>query len=254
MNISFDGAERPAIEHFARRGNNSVSSDIHDAIGGVFERVVDSQERAHVFGESQKPDGNFRDQREGSFGADHKAGQIVARRFHGSPADVHNFAIGQDQLEAGHVVGSDTIGECVRPAGILRDIAADRAGFLTGRIGREIQTIFLRCARKVEIYDSRFDYGTLIFRVDLQDVVHARECEDDAALPGQRSAGETGSCAATYDGNIVAIRQLDDFDHILFAARKNNDIGMCFFNGTVVFVKQQIFGARKHAGLADQLL
>src|ERR1700752_4040940 len=45
VNVGFDVAERPAIEHFARRGNNSVGSNIHDGIGGIFERIVDSQKR-----------------------------------------------------------------------------------------------------------------------------------------------------------------------------------------------------------------
>src|SRR6266581_6822225 len=143
MDIGFDGAESPAIEHFASCGNHSASSDIHDAVGGIFERVVYGQKRAHIFRQPQKSNSDFRDQRESSLRADHEAGEIIAGRLHAPAAELHNFAIRQDQLEAGDMVGSNTVGERMRPAGIFRDIAANGAGLLAGRIGSEIQAELL---------------------------------------------------------------------------------------------------------------
>src|ERR1700730_2156597 len=119
MDVGFDGAEGPAVEHFASCGNNPGSRDVHDAIGGIFERVVYSQECADGFGQAEKPDSNFRDQRERSFRADQEARQIVTWRLQGSAADLHNFALRQDHLETSDVVGRDTIGKRVWTTGIL---------------------------------------------------------------------------------------------------------------------------------------
>ena len=166
-----------------------------------------ASKRAHVFGQAQKFYGDFGDQRESSFGTDHQAGQIVTGSFHRSSADAHNFGVRQDQLETGDMVGSDAIGKRMRAAGVFRDVAANGAGFLAGGIGSEVQAVLFDGAREVEIHDARFDDGPLIFRIDFQNVVHARERDDNAASPRQSAAGESGARAAPDDGKTVAIGQ-----------------------------------------------
>jgi len=78
----------------------------------------------------------------------------------------------------------------------------------------------------------------LTFGIDLQDVVHARERQNNSALSGKRAAGEPSARATAHDRDIKAIRQFDNLDYVLLAARKDNGIGTRLFDRTVVLVQQ----------------
>jgi hypothetical protein len=58
-------------------------------------------------------------------------------------ADAQDLAVDQHQFDAEHVVGGQAVFEAVHAAGILRDVAADRAGDLRGRIGRVVEALAL---------------------------------------------------------------------------------------------------------------
>jgi hypothetical protein len=49
------------------------------------------------------------------------------------------------------------------------------------------------CYAYVCIHNSRLDGSALIFRVDFEDAIHAREGHQDAALSCKRSAGKAGA-------------------------------------------------------------
>ncbi len=50
-------------------------------------------------------------------------------------ADANDFAVGKNEFESGDMIGGDAVGEGVRAAGVFGDVAADGAGFPTGRVG-----------------------------------------------------------------------------------------------------------------------
>ena len=99
-------------------------------------------------------------------------------------ANAHDLAVRHDQLKTRHVVGSHAVRKGMRPAGIFRNVAADGARFLTRRVGSIVQTMLLHSAREIQIDDAGLDHGPLIFRVDFQNVIHAREGHDNSAAPG----------------------------------------------------------------------
>ena len=94
------------------------------------------------------------------------------------------------------MIGGDAVSERVRAAGIFRDVAADGAGFLAGRIGGEMQSGMGDGGAEVGIHDAGLHGGALVFDVNFEDAIHARENCEDAAFARERAAGEACAGAA----------------------------------------------------------
>ena len=84
-------------------------------------------------------------------------------------------------------------------AGVLGDVAADRAGFLAGWIRREKEAVTERLLGELEIDHARLDQRGAVFAIDLEDAVHPRQADDDPAPLRDRATGETGAGAASHD-------------------------------------------------------
>ena len=100
MHVIFDRANRPAIEHFARRGRDPARGDLGDRFGGVVDRIVNREQRFHRFRHARQLHRNFRDQCERAFRADEKPGQIVSGRIERGAAEAHQFAARQAPLSS----------------------------------------------------------------------------------------------------------------------------------------------------------
>ena len=68
--------------------------------------------------------------------ADERAEQVVAGRVDLLAAERDDLAVGEHDLQAGDVVRREAVLEAVRAAGVLGDVAADRADDLRRRVGR----------------------------------------------------------------------------------------------------------------------
>jgi hypothetical protein len=77
-------------------------------------------------------------------------------------AEPNDLTIVQHDLDTENVIGRDTVGERVRPSGIIRDIAADRASGLAARIGRIKEAVFGDRPGKIDVDDARFDDGNAV--------------------------------------------------------------------------------------------
>ena len=77
------------------------------------------------------------DDPEHPFGADHRGRQVVAGRPADSTAIPDTRRPAVTNFEAENVVGGHAVLEAMRTARVLGDVAADRAGALARRIGRE---------------------------------------------------------------------------------------------------------------------
>jgi hypothetical protein len=102
----------------------------------------------------QDAHGDLGDDAEQAFGAGHDAKQVIAFRIEVLAAEPHHLAIHQHHLDAEHIVGGEAVFQAVHAAGIFRDIAADRAGDLRGRIGRVIEALLLDRGGDAEIGDA----------------------------------------------------------------------------------------------------
>ena len=252
VDVVFDDAQGPAVEHFAGGGSDGAGGDVHDGFGGVIDRIENGEKCFDGFGLARKFDGDFGDQGEGAFGADEEAGQVVAGRFAVFAADADDFAVGEDQLECGDVIGGYAISKGVRAAGIFRDVAADGAGFPTGRIGSEIQAVRFGGTGEFVIDDAGLNDGALILGVDFENAIHAGEDEHHAAGAGERAAGEAGAGAAADDGNIVFGGEFDDAGDFVGGGGKDDDVGAALFDRAVVFVEQKVFRLVKDGSFAEE--
>ena len=135
----FDGG---MIHDFQCGRNDSCRGDIDDGFGGAVHVVENREQRAHGFARLHQLDGDFRDDAHGAFGADENAAEIVARRVRHFAAKPDDCTVVEHDFDAEHMVGRDAVGERVRPAGIVRDVAADGASGLAAWVGRVEKAVF----------------------------------------------------------------------------------------------------------------
>ncbi len=76
-----------------------------------------------------------------------------------SPPSQTISTIVQHDFDTENVIGGDAVGEGMRPAGIVGDIAADGASGLAARIGRVEKTVFGDRFGYVDIDHAGFDDG-----------------------------------------------------------------------------------------------
>src|ERR1051326_1493449 len=94
----------------------------------------------------------------------------------GSAEAVH-AAVFEYDFHAEDVVDGDAVLERMKPAGVSRDVAADTAGALRGRIGRVMEIGVSGGIGECAIGHAGFDECTAIARVEFENTVHA--CEAD---------------------------------------------------------------------------
>ena len=124
-------------------------------------------------------------------------------------ADAQHLAGDQHDLATEHIVGGHAVFQAVHAAGVLRDVAADGAGDLRGRIGRVIKAFMGDRVRDRQIGDAGLDHGDAVGEVDLLDPVELGHAQQHPVGQRQRAAGERGAGPARHhpDALVVAIAQ-----------------------------------------------
>jgi glycolate oxidase len=85
---------------------------------------------------------------------------------------IDELTVRQDELRREHVVDREAVLEAVRAAGVLRDVAADRAHLLRRRVGRVVEAGVGDRARDVEVGDPRLDDD--LAALDVEDALGAK--------------------------------------------------------------------------------
>ena len=161
--------------------------------------------------------------------ADDHAEEIRAVGVERLVPELEDLAVRQDEREPGHVVCREPVLQAVRAAGVLRDVAADRADLLARRVGRVVVAVRCDGACDVEVRDSRLDHDPLAREVDLEDAVHPCERDDDAA--GNRGCASRKARArpARDERDAHALARPEHGLDFLRRVREDDDLG----NGTV---------------------
>jgi hypothetical protein len=142
-----------------------------------------------------------------------------------------------------HVIGGDAVSEGVRAAGIFRNVAADGAGFLAGRVGREMEPGVRDGGAEIGIHYAGLNRGALIFDVNFQDAIHAGKNCEDAAFAGKRAAGKASAGATADERRLILVREFYDGEGIGCGLGEDDAIGARDFDRAVVFVEHQLLGA-----------
>ena len=254
VDVVFDDAERPTVEHFTGGGSDAASGDVGDGFRGIVDAVENGEKGFDRFGLAGEFDGDFGDQSECAFRTDEQTGEIVAGIVSLFAANADDCAVGKNEFERGDVIGGDAVGERVWAARIFGHVATDGGRFLARRIGGEEQPGLFDRTGNVEIYDAGLHDGALIFEIDVEDAIHARENEHESAGARQRAAGKAGAGAATEDGSVMSGGELDDLGDLGGRAREDDRVGAALFDRAVVFVEDEVFGAVKDGVGSEKFL
>ena len=234
--------KRPAVEHFQRRRRDACGGDGGDGAGRVVDRFENAQQRRRHFRLAQQLHRDRGGDADGAFRAHEESRHVVATGLGRLAAELHDVAVGHHDFHAGHVIHRDAVHQGVRPAGIFGDVAADGAGLLAGRIGREVEAKMRNVLGELQIHHAGLHHGALVFDIDFEDAVHAREGDNDAALLRDRAAAQSGSRAASHDRNAGRRRHAHDLGNLLRILREDDSAGRALANARVVLVQHQVFG------------
>jgi len=113
----------------------------------------------------------------------------------------------------------------MRPAGVIGDVAADRARLLARRIGRVVVALRPDRPREVQVHQTRLDDGDLVVVVHLEDPVHPHEGDDDAPLRRQAPARQPGPRATGHERERLPVGEPDDRGDVLRGAREDDEVG-----------------------------
>ncbi len=174
VHVLFDATHHPAIQHLQRCRGHAALRDRDHRVRRVLHRIVNSQQRSHGFRHLGQLDRDARGNSHGAFRADKKPCQIQTAGILCFATELHNAPIREHDFQTGDVVDGHAHGQRVWSAGIFGNVAADRAGFLAGRIGRVIISVLCRGVAYFKVDHSGLDHGALVVDVNFKDLVHAR--------------------------------------------------------------------------------
>ena len=194
-----------------------------------------------------------------ALGAADEAEEVVAGRVHRLAADIEDLAVQGDEARAEEIVGGDAVFEAMGAARVHRDIAADRAGELGGRIGRIEEALRPDCFRDREIGHARFDPRIAVGEVDLENAAHLGQRDDDGVLLRDRAARERGAGAARHDIDLLVAAEPHDARDLLGRARQRDRERQAAVGGERVglerappeFVGNQAFGRQDRREALD---
>ena len=169
-----------------------------------------TQDRADLLGQPDQPDGGRGDDAERALRADHRAEQVVAGAVRRDAAERDGLPRRGDEVRADHVVGGEAVLQAVRAAGVLRDVAADRADLLARRVRRVVVAVRCRRLGDVEVDHARLDDGTLVLTAYGGDGAHPRRHDQHALGVRQRPTGQPGPGAAGDVRHLVLGARTDD--------------------------------------------
>ena len=107
-------------------------------------------------------------------------------------------------------------------AGVLGDVAADRAHLLARRVGRVEEAVGRNRPRHVEVRHAGLDAHPPVGGIDLEDAVHARQADDDALGDRHGSAGEARPRSARDERRPVGAAHPHRGLHLLGRARQDD--------------------------------
>ena len=140
-----DAADRHAVEELERAGDDFRGNDRRHGARGVFHPVVARQHGPPRGGAGEKFQEDLGDDAQRAFRADEEVLHRVAGDvLDAGVAEAGDEAVGQHDFEPHHVVAGHAVFQPAQAAGVLGDVAADRADAHRAGIGRIEQAVLAR--------------------------------------------------------------------------------------------------------------
>ena len=184
------------------RPRRVTDGDRDAGVDEVVERADDGARRA---GERRpQPQGDLGDDAERALRTDHQAAEVKSRNaFRGPATQPDRGAVAggtaHDRPHTEDVVAGDAVLEAAQAAGVGRDVAADRRPRRARGVRRVPEALLAHERLEIVVDDAGLDDADEVVGVDLDDLVHPRQVEDEAAVDGVRAAGQAGARAPRDD-------------------------------------------------------
>ncbi len=140
------------------------------------------------------------------------------------PAGAEHTAVHQHGFEREHVVARESVLDAVRTAGVLGDVAADRARGEARGVGRVVEPVLCHRLGEHARHHARLHDAHPVCDIDLEDPIHTVERQRDPAVQGQGAAGESRAAAPGRDGYTELERQAKDRLDILGRSGAHGDL------------------------------
>jgi len=252
LNRGFGGLNCELVHHFHRRRQHSGRNDVADRRAGFIRARESSEKRADALWTFDDSQDYFGGDSERTLRADEYAREIISRSIERLVSEVQQRAVRHHHFEAENVRSSKAVLQTVRAAGIFRDVPADAADRLGGRVRRVKISLRFNAGRHVEVDDARFHHNAGIRQVHFKDAIHARQADHDTVADGKGAATEASSRAARNERNPFSVTEANDGLDLFGIQRQQNgerhDAKVC---QSVALVGVQPLAARDESTLIN---
>ena len=208
--IGLGAFDRLLVHHLHAAGDDARGDDGRDAIGRACLGRKTQQHGPRGGGLAQKTHRHLGDDAQQSLGTGHDAQEIVAFGVEMLAAQAHHLAGHQHQFDAQEVVGGEAVFEAMHAAGILGDVAADRAGDLRAGVGRVVKALMLDRLGDAEVGDAGLHTGAAVGVVDFEYAVELAQAQQDGVAHRHGTARQRGAGTARHDLDLVVLAVAQD--------------------------------------------
>jgi hypothetical protein len=144
VDVGLDHLDAQPVHHLQRGRHHPGGDDGAHCRRPVGDLGEVHQHRAHGGRVGGEAHAHLRGDAEHALAADERAAQVVAVGFGFLAAQNGDRAVGEDHLGTEDVRRGDTVGQAVRPAAVVGQVAADRTALLAARVRGEVQAELVR--------------------------------------------------------------------------------------------------------------
>ena len=176
----------------------------------VANRVERQQQRTYFRTILREPHSDLGHDAERAFATDKHPAKIESLRLRVKTAEHRDITGWQHNLERQNMGVSDSVGETMRTAGVVRNVAPNGAHLLTRGVGSEVEPHGCEVTGQVQVHHTRLDPRDPVRFIDLEDRVHARHRNNNGGTKGNGATSETSASAARHNVALVLIGQPHD--------------------------------------------
>jgi hypothetical protein len=248
------GLDGEPVHHFQTGGNDAGGNNVADRGAGVGDVIEACQHHLRPLRARQQLDRDFGDHRQHAFRAGQQSQQVVTRRIERIIADLEQFAGDGPGAQLEDVVHGEAVFQTVHAAGVLRHVAADRAGDLRGGVGRVIEIVLCDGFGNRQVANPGLDHCGARQRIDVLDAVEFGQNQQNRAVDRQCARGKSGAGAACHHRHLVLMAKSQDGRDLRFVLRNRHHVrGVAIGRQPVGLERQQVLAFMQHA-MRGQLL
>ena len=160
----------------------------------------------------------------------------------------------QHHLHPQHVVGGGAVGQAVRPAGVLGDVAPQAARPLARRVRRVAHPVPAHVSIQVQVDNPRLHHGVAVLPVHFQDAVHPREGNLYPVGMRNRPAAQSRAGATPHHRDAGLVAERHHLADLVGVQRKHHRTGHSPVYGAVILEDQQVVGVKHHVVITHDSL